>query len=70
MLRLWQILTLATFALLVLSAPTEAEARGTDFTDVEFYLDKTGLGSTYDLSTEHPTSTKPKYWKALSLIHI
>ncbi|MED6305584.1 MAG: CARDB domain-containing protein [Candidatus Thermoplasmatota archaeon] len=64
MLRLWQILTLATFALLVLSAPTEAEARGTDFTDVEFYMDKTGLGSTYDLSTEQPTSTKPKYWKA------
>ena len=64
MLRLWQILAFAAFALLVSSAPTEAEARGTDFADVEFYLDKTGLGSTYDLSTEELTNEKPKYWKA------
>ena len=44
--------------------PSEAEARGSDFADVEFYLSKTGIGDTYDIQIEEPTSDRPKYWKA------
>ena len=61
--RFWQVLPLAVFALLVVSTPSEAEARGSDFADVEFYLAKSGVGDTYDLTTESPSAGNPKYWK-------
>jgi len=57
-------LAIAAFFSLVVAMPSEAESRGNDFTDVEFYLSKTGIGDTYDLQTEEPTSDRPKYWKA------
>lgn len=50
------------FAVLAVAMPTSAEE--TDYADVEFYLDKTGIGDFYDLSLEGPSSDKPKYWKA------
>mgnify|MGYP006083554329 FL=1 len=58
--RFWQSLTLCAFALLVLATPSQAE----EFADVEIYFDKVGFGDTYELTTEEPTSEKPKYWKA------
>ena len=61
--RLWQVLPLAVFALLVVSTPSEAEARGSDFADVEFHLARSGIGDTYDLTTEPPSASNPKYWK-------
>ena len=75
MLRLCHILALAAFFSLLVTMPSEGEARGDDFADVEFYFSKSGIGDTYDLEIEEPTSDRPKYWKArddpnLSLIHI
>jgi hypothetical protein len=61
--RLWQTLTLAVFAFLVVSMPSEAESRGSDFVDVDFYLkgqQGSCVGTTCDLDTEKPTSDKPK----------
>ena len=63
MLRLWHIIATAAFFSLLIAMPSEAEARGSDFADVEFYLSKTGIGDTYDIQIEEPTSD-------LSLIHI
>ena len=64
MLRLCHILALAAFFSLLVAMPSEGEARGDDFADVEFYFSKSGIGDTYDLETEEPTSDRPKYWKA------
>jgi len=50
------------FAILAIAVPSSAEE--TNFADVEFYLDKTGIGDVYDLSLEEPSANKPKYWKA------
>ncbi len=64
MLRLCHILALAAFFSLLVAMPSEGEARGDDFADVEFYFSKSGIGDTYDLEIEEPTSDRPKYWKA------
>ena len=64
MLRLCHILALAAFFSFLAAPSSEAEARGSDFADVEFYFSKTGIGDTYDLEIEEPTSDRPKYWKA------
>ena len=62
--RLWQILTLAAFAFLVVSIPSEAESRGSDFADVEFYISRDCVGENCGLVTEEPMSGKPKHWVA------
>jgi hypothetical protein len=60
--RFWQSFTLCAFALLVLATPSQAESN--EYADIEIYFDKAGFGDTYELTTEEPTSEKPKYWKA------
>ena len=62
--RLWQTLTLAVFAFLVVSIPSEAESRGSDFADVEFYISRDCVGENCGLVTEEPMSGKPKHWVA------
>ena len=62
--HLWQTLTLAVFAFLVVSIPSEAESRGSDFADVEFYPSRDCIGENCDLATEEPTLGKPKHWVA------
>ena len=62
--RLWQTLALAVFAFLVVSIPSEAESRGSDFADVEFYMSRDCVGENCGLVTEDPMSSKPKHWVA------
>ena len=62
--RLWQTLALAVFAFLVVSIPSEAESRGSDFADVDFYLSRDCVGEDCGLVTEEPMSGKPKHWVA------
>ena len=62
--RLWQTLALAVFAFLVVSIPSEAESRGSDFADVEFYISRDCVGENCGLVTEEPMSSKPKHWVA------
>ena len=62
--RLWQTLALAVFAFLVVSIPSEAESRGSDFADVEFYISRDCVGENCGLVTEDPMSSKPKHWVA------
>ena len=62
--RLWQTLALALFAFLVVSIPSEAESRGSDFADVDFYLSRDCVGEDCGLVTEEPMSGKPKHWVA------
>ena len=62
--RLWQTLALAVLAFLVVSIPSEAESRGSDFADVDFYLSRDCVGEDCGLVTEEPMSGKPKHWVA------
>ncbi len=62
--RLWQTLALAAFTFLVVSMPSEAESRGNDFADVDFYLSRDCVGENCDLAIEEPMSDKPKHWVA------
>ena len=60
--RFWQSLSLCVLAFLIMSGPSQAESN--EYADIEIYFDKAGFGDTYELTTEEPTSEKPKYWKA------
>jgi len=60
--RFWQSITLCALALLIIASPSQAESN--EYADIELYFDKVGFGETYELTTEEPTSEKPKYWKA------
>ncbi|MFL2944573.1 MAG: hypothetical protein ACJZ33_00845 [Candidatus Poseidoniales archaeon] len=60
--RFWQSLMLCAFAFLIIASPSQAEDN--EYADVGIYFDKVGFGDTYELTTEEPTSEKPKYWKA------
>jgi len=60
--RFWQSIMLCAFAFLIIASPSQAEDN--EYADVGIYFDKVGFGDTYDLTTEEPTSEKPKYWKA------
>ena len=62
--RLWQTLALAVFTFLVVSIPSEAESRGSDFADVDFYISRDCVGENCGLVTEEPMSSKPKHWVA------
>ena len=58
----WQTLSLCVLAFLIMAGPSQAESN--EYADIEIYFDKAGFGDTYELTTEEPTSEKPKYWKA------
>ena len=60
--RFFQYLALCAFAFVITSGPSQAA--GNEYADVEIYFDKVGFGDTYELTTEEPSSEKPKYWKA------
>ena len=60
--RFWQYLALCAIAFLFTAGPSQAEDN--EYADIEIYFDKVGFGDTYELTTEEPTSERPKYWKA------
>lgn len=52
-------LLLFGFSVLLISVPADAEK----YSNTEFFLAKSGIGDTYDLSIEEPSEATPKYWK-------
>ena len=56
--RFWQSFILCGFAFLIMASPSQAEEN--DFADVDFYLKEPCSGPTCDLSTEEPSSSKPR----------
>ena len=60
--RFLQYLALCAFAFVITAGHSQAEAN--EYADIELYFDKVGFGDNYELTTEEPTSEKPKYWKA------
>ena len=56
--RFWQSFTLCAFAFLIMASPSQAEDN--DFADIDFYLKEPCSGPTCGLSTEEPSSSKPR----------
>jgi len=52
-------LILLGFSILLISIPADSEK----YSDTEFFLAKSGIGDTYDLTIDEPSEATPKYWK-------